>query len=1562
MSKKSQFLTFEIHLTDAALVAQLQANPPGETSMLEPAPGSHYTEHRAIVRAPYNPGPPAGGAAVEFGTADVPVLPMIGPGGAVVAPCLYSEWFISTNNFPRNVATFTRKSGGWFGIPQLFGDTTRFFWRGVFVYTPPLTPDNPDGTPGTREPIAQRNWIDGFFPVYSELHLVDSQGGSAGAMQSRAAASHVDGCGFAMRGVVGVRTHYLTGYTGGGISAQVSSWERLYLRINPSGPPVAPAVFWQAFGNNGAGEIASGVALAMTPGNQIAVYDVSTTGVMTLVGTTSALTPGTIYKLDLIIKFGVGAQFRAFLNGSQAISFTGFPATGLGVVGSRHEKTSLGLVATDATISLDVSFWMNAKAPNLLTGIDFLNGSRAVLVRPNGFGAGHANWAGDFRLLAQHPPLRNITANTLTSTTSGALLAATTDAVAVVDGMPNGLGVAAFMVAMYGHRGTLSGTLGYKIGAAASVMAGITQSAAAAANGTWNSVMYRPNLAVEPLPITPLELHHAKGADVGTGRVVHLSATVELLGTFGAEDFDPTIAGGLTYPLPFLGIHNAPYPRSPWARNASPALAPVVIKSGTFAGNSAGQDLLFRIPVHFLWIRRLSGTPKGVRWWSSRLGAGLGLERATTSSVVPDQLINGNFDTTPAPSDPTGVGALPDRSAQVTAIVAANVGMLDGDEDHRRDLLFVICRELNATNPADGNNWGVLTKNDRTPPFIPSDILVWNPTKVHVDVLTDTGASWTVIGVIPPEWSWTKVAPEGQQEQQTIVRVAGADPECNQTGETYHYVTIGDPARRFTNCEAIAAHPTGISLPKVTSLFPATFSPDAGFFVEDRGGVENDGTDQAKRMAYKGPGNAAAAATLLNGTQITPAVTFAAGQLTLDTGAFSTDGRLAFALFRRDDGSSDPGRRRVVQIVTYVGNGDATRGIALTPPSERRPLWAMFAPNTPGTAYYKDAQHSGGNSTAMDNGSQITTAIKTGDIDLISVGATLNANGTTYNVFVIVGGLTGGSDGFSIDGEFIPVEPDTFDDLPDDPIIPPPGDGDDDEPPIIIPPGDPPGTPCGGLDGMDCDLTIECAPLTTRLANLALSRIGIARQVTTLLNPVGVVAWSAIVTYAIGDRVTLGGVTYQALLASLNQSPPNATYWFPLPPTDPSQEAVVARLHYAQAVESTLRDFPWPFATRYAALTLIAGSTSSPVNSDWTYSYRRPADCVFERRVAIARSGAVDPTPPPFQLSFDDGGGRIFTNQANARLEYTARPPCVAGKGDPLFIDALIWKLASVFAPALSRNTDTIKHAADEYKAAIAKANDVIRPGNPGPRTTVDPAALDTGTGCALANVAIVNRALIRIGAKTIANLDTEQSRESDAARVVFEEELRATLRDFPWAFSTKYQSTLAFVAGTVAVPANGDWTYAYRYPSDCVFVRRIVSDLRRAFDPNPPQFRIGQDTTGGLIFTDTENPTIEYTARIPCAVGRGDALFRDALAWRLAASLAPSLAQVDPAAIEQEGRGPQDRPRERKVTEAQLRERAAKSAWQMYYLVLEKARRADVSEAQPDIEPGDPDWIRGRE
>ena len=103
--------------------------------------------------------------------------------------------------------------------------------------------------------------------------------------------------------------------------------------------------------------------------------------------------------------------------------------------------------------------------------------------------------------------------------------------------------------------------------------------------------------------------------------------------------------------------------------------------------------------------------------------------------------------------------AMPNRSKEVKEIVKKYpqaFGPPDDTLDARRRLLIpIIARELNKL---DGNNWFVLNRLDRNdedprPGRLTSDVIVWGPTKEHVDVLSSSGAMWGVLDKITdPDW------------------------------------------------------------------------------------------------------------------------------------------------------------------------------------------------------------------------------------------------------------------------------------------------------------------------------------------------------------------------------------------------------------------------------------------------------------------------------------------------------------------------------------------------------------------------------------------------------------------------------------------------------------------------------------------------------------------------------------------------------------------------------------------------------------------------------------------
>lgn len=152
-------------------------------------------------------------------------------------------------------------------------------------------------------------------------------------------------------------------------------------------------------------------------------------------------------------------------------------------------------------------------------------------------------------------------------------------------------------------------------------------------------------------------------------------------------------------------------------------------------------------------------------------------------------------------------------------------------------------------------------------------------------------------------------------------------------------------------------------------------------------------------------------------------------------------------------------------------------------------------------------------------------------------------------------------------------------------------------------------------------------------------------------------------------------------------------------------------------------------------------------------------------------------------------------------------------------------------------------------------------------------------------DVQICNMALGHLGhTKFIAAL-TERSLAADLCGLYYEPARNYVLEDYPWPEATKYAAL-----GLVEEDPNDDWDYSYRYPSDCLFARRLVTEIGR-IDPNPPAFKTGIDDQGRLIYSDEEDAVLEYTKLLDDPQQYRPTL-GVAISWYLAGLLAPGLAK----------------------------------------------------------------------
>jgi hypothetical protein len=100
---------------------------------------------------------------------------------------------------------------------------------------------------------------------------------------------------------------------------------------------------------------------------------------------------------------------------------------------------------------------------------------------------------------------------------------------------------------------------------------------------------------------------------------------------------------------------------------------------------------------------------------------------------------------------------------------------------------------------------------------------------------------------------------------------------------------------------------------------------------------------------------------------------------------------------------------------------------------------------------------------------------------------------------------------------------------------------------------------------------------------------------------------------------------------------------------EPSKEAQACRRLFDLTRDEVLRDFPWPFATASAALTLFA---SNP-NTEWGYSYRMPAGKLFFRRILSGVRNDSRQSRVSYRILSDDLGELVYTDMPNAIGEWT---------------------------------------------------------------------------------------------------------------------------------------------------------------------------------------------------------------------------------------------------------------------------------------------------------------------
>lgn len=194
----------------------------------------------------------------------------------------------------------------------------------------------------------------------------------------------------------------------------------------------------------------------------------------------------------------------------------------------------------------------------------------------------------------------------------------------------------------------------------------------------------------------------------------------------------------------------------------------------------------------------------------------------------------------------------------------------------------------------------------------------------------------------------------------------------------------------------------------------------------------------------------------------------------------------------------------------------------------------------------------------------------------------------------------------------------------------------------------------------------------------------------------------------------------------------------------------------------------------------------------------------------------------------------------------------------------------------------------------------------------------------------IVNLALIHLAVgKEISNIETEQSTEAKTARQIYNICLDKVLSDFEWPFATKIVAL-----SLVEEQPNTEWWYSYRYPTDCLFFRRILSGERTDSRQTRAPYRIASDSQGTLIFADMQDAEAEYTVRVEnAAIYPAD--FQMAFSLLMGGMMAPKLTGGDQFKL-------------------------GIRCLQLYDDAIRKAQSRAANEEQPDITP-ESEFIRER-
>ncbi len=473
--------------------------------------------------------------------------------------------------------------------------------------------------PGEKEPLQTHRWMVGFERAIT----AEAVSGSLGQRFTRDASRTLDGMGLAIRSCANEMLTIPMPTTGTGFPTR-DSWERLYVRVRKY--PTANEMFWGAVGG---GEGNTAGLLMVTPSGSLQFYNKGNQAWPgTAVGGAGGQLPLNQWvKLDIVYGFSPLASQKGYcgvwINGVMALlaNVNSGAAGGGGMINTIQTQVSsrIGNENTPSTgLEMDVDDWTNKTIPMLYTGDDWLLGTHIYPLKVTGFGPGHAGgWTGNFRTLDGTPV--NGQVDVVSTSLANQTMEVTTDYKDRSGGC-SGVMMSVFHVTAGGTTETLG--VEFKNGSTSSdsvtTSTGAWSTPAVTAAATQRIYSSGNGVRTKGENHGTIKIFYARDANATLRSVNVLYAAAEYIGVWGPED-PSNLQNPEEWP-PRQGPHNSPFYDSIFGQGAASfSIGPVNVYSGTYVGNDTGQDISTKVPMHWIWIRPLTGGTGGARWWSSML-------------------------------------------------------------------------------------------------------------------------------------------------------------------------------------------------------------------------------------------------------------------------------------------------------------------------------------------------------------------------------------------------------------------------------------------------------------------------------------------------------------------------------------------------------------------------------------------------------------------------------------------------------------------------------------------------------------------------------------------------------------------------------------------------------------------------------------------------------------------------------------------------------------------------------------------------------------------------------